>query len=135
MKDTIFNFLLVYTECHGFKVKPEVLGFKTFEELKKVFDYDSAQIYMWQGNCYKEVEYSFDKEKGLNLILPKMSMNLIDERRIENNICPMKGEYCKLLEDSKKCRMVNHSDLCSMGGCPLYTLLGLTPPTTILKNK
>lgn len=133
MKDTIFNFLLVYTERQGFKVKPEVVGFKTLKELRKVLDYDSAQIYMWQGNCYKEVEYSFDKEKGLNLILPEMSMTLIDERRIENNICPMKGEYCKLLEDSKKCRRIDHSDLCCMGGCPLYTLLGLTPPTTVLK--
>lgn len=70
MKDIVFNFLLVYTEWHGFKVKPEVLGFKTLEDLRKVFDYDSAQIYVWQGNCYKEVEYSFDKEKGLNLLTP-----------------------------------------------------------------
>ena len=64
----IFNYLLIYAEWHGFKVKPEVIGFETFEDLQKVFNYDSAQIYMWQDNCYKEVEYSFDKEKRLKIL-------------------------------------------------------------------
>lgn len=64
----IFMFLLIYTEWHGFKVKPEVIGFETLKDLQKVFNYDSAQIYMWQDGCYKEVNYSFDKDKGLKIL-------------------------------------------------------------------